>query len=209
MFTVFATKLYKVVKNLDGYELRWAGLLMVFMFDKNIRPASAVNSDFSFQLFKLKYKKLYFLKSLDDGFRGLLVFPFDLGDDFLVELILILLVLLSHKELVFDRLQLFLKELPELEGVVSNFFFEQENFFVKIVKICAEEFVELFDLFGVLLNEDKNTITASRWFLAFPDCSPIVLLKSIDLLDSFYNYNLFRLGIYIKVSMFVIKKFKM
>ena len=69
--------------------------------------------------------------------------------------------------------------------------------------------MELFDLFGVLLNEDKNTITASRWFLAFPDCSPIVLLKSIDLFFSFYNYKLFRLGIYIKVSMFVIKKFKM
>ena len=127
---VFATKLYKVVKNLDGYELRWAGFLMVFMFDKNIMPTSAVNSDFSFQLFELKYRKLYFLKSLDDGLRSLLVFSFDFGDDFLVELVLILLVFLSHKELVFDRLQLFLEELPQLEGVVSNFFFEQENFFV-------------------------------------------------------------------------------
>lgn len=57
------------------------------------------------------------------------------------------MVLLSNEKLVFDRLELLLEELPQFERVVFDFFLEEEEFFVEIFEVLAENGVKLFDLF--------------------------------------------------------------
>jgi hypothetical protein len=70
----------------------------------------------------------YFLKGLDNGFGSLFVLSLDFCHDLLIELVLVLLVLFTDKELIFDWLEFFLQELSEFQRIVLDFLLEQEHF---------------------------------------------------------------------------------
>ena len=95
---------------------------------------------------------MYFFEGLDDGFGGFFVFAFDFSHDFLVEFVFVFLGFFSDQEFIFYGLKFFLEELSKFEGIVFDFFFEDEDFFVEIFEVLAETEMEVFDLFGVGLG---------------------------------------------------------